>query len=258
MRTPFPYPLFTLITLCFLHRMFIIHYLIKGETKVKKHIRLFISLAFTTILLLTACSETAPSNTGVVPDSSQAIEEAAEDIIDYVPSGNWDKVNTDVQAMANAWQEYQAESGNAEVSQELKDAMTSALGQLQTVSQAKDASGTLQASNDVTAAAINLFSLYDPQIPADIGRLDVLERQVILDVAAQDHDAAMITFNTLRTIWEKVKPSVTEHNGEDVIAQFEASLAIQKSALDAKDDAALTNEAKLALELVDELEKVFR
>ena len=224
----------------------------------KKHVRLFVSLAFTTILSLTACGEIAPSNTGVVPDSLQAIEEAAEDIIDYVPSGNWDRVNTDVQVMASAWQEYQAESGNAEVSQELKDAMTSALGQLQTASQAKDASDTLQASNDVSAAVINLFSLYDPQIPTDIGRLDVLERQVILDVAAQDYDAAVTTFSTIKTVWEKVKPSVTEHNGEDVIAQFEASLAIQKSALDTKDDAALTNEAKLALELVDELENVFR
>ena len=68
----------------------------------------------------------------------------------------------------------------------------------------------------------------------------------------------MTTFNTIKTVWEKVKPAVTEHNGEDVIAQFEASLATQESALDAQDAAALTNEAKLALELVDALEDVFR
>jgi len=62
----------------------------------------------------------------------------------------------------------------------------------------------------------------------------------------------------MSTLWEKVKPTVMEHNGEDVIAQFEASLATQKSALEAQDAAALTNEAKIALELVDALEDVFR
>ena len=199
----------------------------------------------------------APSS-AAVPDSLQAIEAAAEDIIDLVPSGNWDTVNMDVQTMADAWQEFQAQTGNPEVSPELKDAMTSALDQLQTASQSQDAATTLQASNDISAAVINLFALYNPQIPADIGRLDVLERQVILDVAAQNYDAAMTTFNSIRTIWEKVKPSVMEHNGEDVIAAFEASLATQASALEAKDDAALTNEAKLALELVDALENLFR
>ena len=43
--------------------------------------------------------------------------------------------------------------------------MTSALDHLQTASQAKDAATTLQASNDVSAAVINLFALYNPKIP---------------------------------------------------------------------------------------------
>jgi len=227
----------------------------------KNHVRLFVSLVLALILSLTACSggvSRITNNAGAVPESLQTIEEGAEDIIDYVPSGNWDQVNTDVQAMTDAWQAYQAEVGDVEVSQELADAMTSALGQLQMASQAKDAATTLQASNDVSAAVMDLFALYDPQIPADIGRLDVLERQVILDVAAQDYEAAIATFDTMSTLWEKVKPMVMEHNGEDVIAQFEASLATQKSALEAQDAAALTNEAKIALELVDALEDVFR
>ena len=76
----------------------------------------------------------AAEQTGAVPESLQAIEQAAEDIIDNVPSGNWDTINTDV-------------------------------------------------------AVIDLFARFNPQIPADIGRLDVLERHVILDVTAQNFDA---------------------------------------------------------------------
>ena len=220
--------------------------------------RLFMPLALITILSLTACGGTSPISTGAVPDSLQTIEAAAEDIIDNVPSQNWDKVNTDVNAMVDAWEEFEAQAGNAEVSQELKDAMTAALEQLQIASQAQDAAATLQASNDVSAAVVELFARYATQIPADISRLDVLERQVILDVSAQDYATALTTFNTIKSTWEKVKPSVMEHNGEEVIAEFEASLATQASALEAQDAAALTNEAKLALELVDALENLFR
>jgi hypothetical protein len=224
----------------------------------KKHALVFVSLALMTTLSLTSCGGTAPDISGAVPKPLQTIEEAAEDIIDYAPSGNWDKVSADVTDMVDAWQEYESQAGSAGASQELQDAMTAALEQLQIASQAKDPAATMQASNDVSAAVIELFALYSPQIPADIGRLDVLERQVILDVAALDYDAATATFNTIKSTWEKVKPTVMEHNGDDVIAEFEASLATQESALSARDDAALTNEAKLALELVDALEDVFR
>ena len=57
--------------------------------------------------------------------------------------------------------------------------------------------------------------------------------------------------------WEEVKPSVLEHDGKDVAAQFEASLAAQESALNAKDDATLTKEASDGLEIVDALEGLY-
>ena len=224
----------------------------------KKYTLVFVSLTLITTLSLASCGGMSPEISGAVPEPLQAMEEAAEDIIDYAPIGNWDKIRTDVTAMVDAWQEYEAQAGSDGASQELQDAMTAALEQLQIASQAKNAAATMQASNDVSAAVIELFALYSPQIPADIGRLDVLERQVILDVAALDYEAATATFNTIKSTWEKVKPTVMEHNGADVIAEFEASLATQESALSAMDNAALTNEAKLALELVDALEDVFR
>ncbi|HEX9331090.1 MAG TPA: hypothetical protein VF896_04315, partial [Anaerolineales bacterium] len=104
---------------------------------------------------------------------------------------------------------------------------------------------------------VEMFALYNPKIPADIGRLDVLERQVILDVAAQNYSAAMTSLAHTKSVWDEVKPSVLEHNGKDVAAQFEASIAAQESALSAKDDAALTKEAKDGLEIVDALEGLY-
>jgi hypothetical protein len=124
-------------------------------------------------------------------------------------------------------------------------------------SKSKDASATMQGSNDVSAAVVELFALYNPVTPADIGRLDVLERQVILDVAAQDYPAAMETMAKTRSVWENVKPSVLQHEGKDLAAQFDASLEAQAAALDSKEADALTREVSDALELVDALERLY-
>ena len=230
----------------------------------KNRIQILSILLLIALTALTACGTKPVNNpvnnpTGVVPNSLQTIEAAAEDIIDSAPSGNWDKINTDVTDIADAWKTYQTQAGKDGASQELQDAMTSAVAKLNTASGKKDAAATMQASNDVSAAVVEMFALYNPKIPADIGRLDVLERQVILDVAAQDYSAAMTSLAHTKSVWEEVKPSVLEHNGKEVAAQFEASLDAQESALGAKDDAALTKEAKdgLELEIVDALEQLY-
>src|SRR5215213_7987512 len=97
----------------------------------KKPVSVFVSIALITMLSLTACGGMAPSTTGTIPNSLQAIEEGAEDIIDFVPSGNWDNVSADVTDMVDAWQAYEAKAVTDGISQELQDDMTAALEQLQ-------------------------------------------------------------------------------------------------------------------------------
>jgi hypothetical protein len=230
----------------------------------KNLIRLLLLLAVAS-LILAACGEKAletseaseASETTETPTSLQTIEAAAEDIIDFAPSGNWDKIVADVTDIANAWKSYQPQAGKDGASQEIQDAMMSAIAQLQTASAAKDSTGTMQASNDVSAAVVEMFALYHPKVPADIGRLDVLERQVILDVAAKDYSAAETSLAKTKSVWEEVKPSVLEHDGNDVAAEFDSSLATQEAALSGKDVAALTDEAKNALEIVDAMEQLY-
>lgn len=223
----------------------------------KNHVRFLASLSLIVMNLLAACGVQTPGSPVVVPGSLQTIEAAAEDIIDFAPSGNWDKIGTDVSDISTAWKSYQPQAVKDGASQDIQGAMTSALIQLESASTSKDPGGTMQASNDISAAVVELFDLYHPTVPVDIGRLDVLERQVILDVAANDFPAAVASLDKTKSVWEKVKPSVLEHNGEEVAAEFEASLATQASALDAKDAAALTDEATKALELVDALEVLY-
>ena len=220
--------------------------------------RLGMFLFLTTIIVLNACGAKPTSTpTGVVPNSLQTIEAAAEDIIDFAPSGGWDKISIDVTDIANAWKSYQPQAGKDGASQELQDAMMSAIEKLETASAAKDSSATMQGSNDVSAAVVEMYALYHPKIPVEISRLDVLERQVILDVAAKDYSSAEANLKKTMSVWEQVKPSVLKHNGGEVAAQFDVSLDEQSFALQAKDDATLTSTAKDGLEIVDTLEGLY-
>jgi hypothetical protein len=218
------------------------------------------SLILIPVLVLNACAAkpaATPAPTGALPNSLVTIEAAAEDIIDFAPSGDWDKINKDVADISNAWKAYQPQADKDGASQEIQDAMNTALSNLQTASASKDSSATMQGSNDVSAAVVELFALYSPKVPADIGRLDVLERQVILDVAAKDYSAATKSLANTMSVWREVKPSVLEHDGKEVAAQFDASLEIQAVAVDSKNDTQLNNEARNGLEIVDALEGLY-
>lgn len=226
-----------------------------------------ISAFFTLAILLSACGNpqaqtismqnvsTAPN--GVVPDTLATIEAQAEDIIDFVPGGEWSRVNSDILAIEKAWEIYTPQATNDGASQALKDGFAEALSKLKSTAASQDKIGTLQASNDLSAVVVELFDLYHPLIPADIGRLDVLERQIILDVENQNFTAGTKTFAKTITVWEQVKPSILAHSGQSVVEQFDNSLAVQSTALKAQDDSTLIDEARNGLEIVDAMESLY-
>lgn len=232
----------------------------------KNHIQLFSVVMIVNLLVacgpqpaVTAVAPTTRpvSGIGSLPSSLITIEAAAEDIIDFAPSGGWDKIDKDVTDIENAWKSYEPQAGKDGASQEIQDAMNSALASLKAAAASKDADATMQGSNDVSAAVVEMFALYSPKVPADIGRLDVLERQVILDIAAKDGVAAKKDLAKILSIWSEVQPSVLEHNGNEVAAQFQESLDTQVVRLDSKNYTGLTEEARNALEIVDALEGLY-
>jgi hypothetical protein len=192
-----------------------------------------------------------------IPGALQTIEAQAEDIFDNVPGGGWAHVQQDVAAVSRAWREYLGQATTDGAPQPFQDALAEALGRLERASSASAAADTLQAANHLSAAVVDLFDVYRPAAPADLGRLDVLERQVLLDVAAGDLEAAADSLAKIDAIWSRLKPSVLAHNGAKAAAEFETSLATQRTGTLAQDGAAISAEATQGLELVDALEQVF-
>lgn len=194
---------------------------------------------------------------GQPPQTLQMIEASAEDIIDLVPGAGWDRIAKDVNEIVTAWQTYLSEQGK-EAPAATRQMLEAALTRLTREAQAQNAQATMQSANQVSAAVVELFDLYHPVVPADLGRLDVYGRQVILD--AQMHDDIMAAQNSLHQeemIWQRLKSDVEARNGVEVAAQYTANLTQQAEAIKANDTAALIAAAKSALELVDSLEQLY-
>jgi hypothetical protein len=194
---------------------------------------------------------------GVVPEALSTIEMQAEDIFDVTPGGQWEMVSADVAAIGQAWQAFQAQAANHPVPQPFQDALAAAYESLQQAAASRDISGTLQAANDLSAGVVDLYTLYHPATPVDLGRLDVLERQVGRDIAANDRQAAADTLAKTNTVWVRIKPVILAHQGADMAKQFEKSLAAQQASLEKGDTSTVENESHSSLELIDALERLF-
>jgi hypothetical protein len=229
----------------------------------KLHMRDIALVCMALLLLLSACGTSSTNSNinngknGVIPDKLSTIEALAEDIIDFVPSGEWPKVNSDISAIEKAWVTYQPLAVKDGATQATQDFFSESLARLKSSAESQSATETMQAANNLSSAVVDMFDLYNPVIPADIGRLDVLERQIILDMANQDFTAAGEILVKINAVWESVKPSISEHNGQKVSEQFDNSLSTQMSAQKAQDSKGLTDEAKNALEIVDALERLY-
>ena len=221
--------------------------------------KFIVTLAFVASFtwVLNACVRVPPAPTGIVPDDLATIEAQAEDIIDVAPGGNWETIRSDFAAISDAWQSYQPRAKKDGATQAMLDSFDSALANLKAAADAQDKTGTMQASNDISAVVVDLFDLYQPAIPANVGRLDVLERQVVLDAAADNFTGVSADLAEINQVWETLKPSVVAHDGQEAAGQFEASLSNQASALQTKDTSTLTYEAMNALELVDVMEQLY-
>jgi hypothetical protein len=97
---------------------------------------------------------------------------------------------------------------------------------------------------------VDVVDLFDFKIPSDVGRLDWLERQVIIDVDRDDWDAVAGDVDQTRETFDRVKDDVIAAGGEEEALDFEASV-VKQGELAASRDPAIVDEANVALELVD-------
>jgi hypothetical protein len=215
-------------------------------------------LVFTAIL--TACGSLMEGQltpaTGGVPVQLLSIQGRAKDSMDNAMVYGWVKVDMNVRSIDQAWQAYQPQASTDQVPQSLRDAFSQAFTRLQEASTAKDIGRMMQAANDLNAAVVELIALYHPPTPIDLDRLDVLERQVVLDAQAGDFTAVEASLAKINAAWQNLKPSLPA-KGADLAAQFESGLLEQSNASNAKNATALADEAIHCLEFINGMRTLY-
>jgi len=188
-----------------------------------------------------------------VPVPLVALEERAEDIIDQVPKARWARIGSDVVVVRRAWDRYGADA--RAVDPGLARRLDGAVRRLDAVTVVEDPSATAQAANDVSAPVVELFGRYASGHPVQVGRLDVIGRQIVIDAQRDDLAAARRQVERARSEWRSVRASVIAHGGRAVAGRSDATLARLTAATDR---AALVRDARVLLELVDGMERRYK
>jgi hypothetical protein len=192
-----------------------------------------------------------------VPEELNTIEGRAEDIIDKVPNKNWEGINQDVETISKAWKDYTSTEAARVVPNKLQDRMTASIKRLRGVSTAHSPSATMQAANKTSLYLLDIMDIYHPPIPTDVGRLDVFERQVMIDVSLGNFIGAERNFRQLVAIWQRLKPEVAARGGRTVARNFEVHLSVQEQAIRNKNRQTAIDQAQKGLDVVDDIEKVY-
>ena len=222
------------------------------------------------LVAITACTDLGPvqpnenylqpvaqPGIGIIPANLSNIESRAEDIVDTAQESNWSQIDSDIADIDNSWVSYQPRASLDGVPQNLQNAVYNQILQLKMNAAAKNSLTTMQAANQLNLLVMNISDIYHPIVPTDIGRLDVYEYQIIIDVNNINYLAARQSLARVNTTWDRVKPSIMMHGGAIVASKFEHSLVMQSNALNMQNPQEIVSQAKIGLELVDEMEKLY-
>lgn len=211
-------------------------------------------------------AETQDSGTGTathgqtgkaVPASLNDLEGQAEDVIDMVAANEWATIRQDLADMQTNWTSYQPIAKADGVPATIRTAMATALTELDKAVAAQDAAATAQAANDFSAGTVEAMSMYDVGHPVQIGRLDVIGRQIAIDAQAGDFTGASNQIEAAQTQLDQVSTSLTDHGGKDVLTQAQATLKQLRTYVTEQNADAAKTQANVFLEIVDRMEQLY-
>lgn len=186
-----------------------------------------------------------------VPPSLEHLESAAEDIGDAVAAGNWPKATRLVGAAERDLDALAEGTRAGDVAQ-----ARSHLDETRKAVESRRPIEAQFAANAVSGDVVDLFGKYQPIVPVEVMRLDVLLRRVQLEGLARTPARAASPLKEARRLWTKLEghPPL---QGTPAARRFDRELMAVEAASAAENPSSLEQTAGVALEGVDRLEQVF-
>jgi hypothetical protein len=180
----------------------------------------------------------------------KSVGEYAENVYDAARDEKWDDAAAKLATLKAAAQGIPAQANKALVTQ-----IQNSIKQMDVTVPVKDQVRTMREANLITRDAAELGTNLHEQIPLGVTYLDFYGRQ--LEIASRTGDMARLksTTNDLAATWQKLRPAVMQHSGNDEAEQWDKLVQQIQSADKASDYKKLAEDE---LEEVDRLENLFQ
>lgn len=238
-----------------------------------------LSMTLIALMMLSGCtsksanSTAAPSQT-TTPNTAQAVtqqtqstktqppsqldslESDSEDIIDDITKINWTSAKSKSADIKAKFSELSPILTKDSVSTDIISGMESTIAKLENAVDAKQSYEARVQANQISNYIPDVADYYTTTIPTNIGRLDYLGREILLDAENSDWTSAASNCQTASSLWNGLKAQMSSSYKTD-IDTFQSNLDNLKSAIDKKDSAETAKQADALLENIDTLEKDF-
>jgi hypothetical protein len=187
-----------------------------------------------------------------IPAPLAALESTAEELDEAAAVEDWKKVEELAKSASISVAKVAAAHARHPAAPELKKALAA----VKAAAKKKDGLSTRKAANRLAGVVIDFYLGYETKVPADVMRLDVILKEVELCAVASKPGDAAAAVARLDATWARLsgKSPVDGSPAKEVMEEHLAQLA---EAIEAKDVKEIEIAATLALEGVDELEKLF-
>ncbi|CAH2213166.1 hypothetical protein [Tepidibacter aestuarii] len=135
-------------------------------------------------------------------------------MINDLANQDWAKVNDKLSALEKEWSTYEPISKEEKFSEDHINNFTTDLNNLKQQIQAKKQYEASLAANKVTLDTVNFIDLYNPKVPADVGKLDYYGIQVMLTAEHGDWNQAEADSQPAIDTWNKIKAQVENINAD--------------------------------------------
>ena len=193
---------------------------------------------------------------GLIPAPLLQIGQLAENIYTAAKTGDWATAALKLTALQDAATQYKASLKSPTPAQKTATGnLDTMLAGLAKSVPAKDQLATLQQANQITNVAANLSSSYNPLVPAQVGQLGSLARDLqIYSTASGDLAKLKSTATQLGTTWAALQPLLLAKGGATQAGAFSKLITQVASAKSVADFAAL---AQPILDQIGSLAAVF-
>jgi hypothetical protein len=194
-----------------------------------------------------------------VPSSLGTVESAAEDAIDFAHEGDRPKVVRAIRALRRAADGRAAtDLRKAQVPEDRIAALQDRARLVAALAGRAELVRVSLAANQVSALMPEFYARYTDPVPPAVLKLDYLDREAQLRSQAGDRAAVRAAVRDLSSTWAALRQDVIDARGRKVAASYTRHAAAMRRLSRGSNEPSLQREAVTGLELVDQLEGVFR